>query len=171
MEQWVTRRRRAGARDASRERGAQLVEFALVVPVFLLMIMGIIDFSVTFDHYNAVRSGVSEGARQGVVADFSSSGCTGTSSEQLACLTRNRIGLDASDTKVKIAIPDGYAVGDPLRVCAMYDVQSITGMFDVLLNDKVATSLIEMRLEKLDDDAPLEDYAEPPLSGEDWAWC
>ncbi|MCP4436162.1 MAG: pilus assembly protein [Actinomycetia bacterium] len=153
------------------ERGAQLVEFALVVPIFLLLVLGIIDFSVAFNDYNSVRAGVSEGARQGVVANFADGGCVGTSSQQLACLTRNRIGLDAADTKVKVVIPETYAVGDSLRVCAMYDVDSITGMFDLILDERVATAQIDMRIEKLDDDAPLENYEETALTGENWTWC
>ena len=160
-----------GMRPRPDERGAQLVEFALVVPIFLLLIMGIVDFSVAFNDYNSVRSGVSEGTRQGVVANFADGGCSGTSSQQLACLTKNRIGLDAADTKVKIVIPDSYAVGDPLRICAMHDVDSITGMFNVILDDRVATSQIDMRIEKLDDDEPLTDYEETALSGENWSWC
>ena len=153
------------------ERAAQLVEFALVVPIFLLLVMGIVDFSMAFNEYNSVRSGVAEGARQGVVANFDDAGCSGSSSVKLACLTKNRIGLDANKTKVKILLPDAYSVGDPLRVCAMYDVESITGMFNLILDDKVSTSSIDMRIEKLDDANPLVNYEETPLSGENWSWC
>lgn len=155
------------------ERGANLVEFALVVPIFLLLVMGIIDFSIAFNDYNRVRSGVAEGARQGVVANFSAAGCAeATSSDNLACITKDRIGLDSADTKIKIVLPDGtYDVGDPLRVCAMHDVDSLTGMFDVILDSRVATSSIDMRIEKLDDVDPIADLEETPLSGESWSWC
>ena len=144
-----------------------------MVPIFLLLVMGIIDFSIAFNDYNRVRSGVAEGARQGVVANFSAAGCAeADASANLACITKERIGLDAAETRIKILLPDGdYTVGDPLRVCAMHDVNSITGMFDLLLDSRVATSSIDMRLEKLDDDDPITDLEETPLSGEDWTWC
>lgn len=146
-----------------------MVEFALVMPIFLLLIMGMIDFSVALNEHNSVRSGVAEGSRQGVVANFDAPGCTGSSSQKLACVTRSRIGL--GDTKVKIVLPDSYAVGQPLRVCAMHDVDSLTGMFNVLLDGAAAKSSIDMRLEKLDDVEPLTNYEETALPGQDWAWC
>lgn len=165
--------RRCLARRSGGERGANLVEFALVVPIFLLLVMGIIDFSIAFNDYNRVRSGVAEGARQGVVANFSAAGCAeADASSNLACITKERIGLDAADTRIKVVLPEGtYTVGDPLRVCAMHDVDSITGMFDVILDTRVATSSIDMRIEKLDDSDPVTDLEETPLSGESWAWC
>ena len=166
-------RRRGSYGEQRDERGSNLVEFALVVPIFLLLVMGIIDFSIAFNDYNRVRSGVAEGARQGVVANFSAAGCTEASASlNLACITKERIGLDAADTRVKILLPDGtYDVGDPLRVCAMHDVDSLTGMFDVILDSRVASSSIDMRIERLDDADPVTDYEETPLSGEDWTWC
>jgi hypothetical protein len=164
--------RRRGSGNTN-ERGASLVEFALVVPIFLLLVMGIIDFSIAFNDYNRVRSGVAEGARQGVVANFSAAGCAEASASlNLACITKERIGLDAADTRVKILLPEGtYEVGDPLRVCAMHDVDSITGMFDVILDTRVATSSIDMRIERIDSDDPITDFEETPLSGESWSWC
>ena len=70
-------RRRRQSRPGPRvERGAAIVEFALVVPLFLLLVMGIIDFSNAYNDYNSVRQGVREGTRQIVVADWSTDGCT-----------------------------------------------------------------------------------------------
>ncbi|MGI9624373.1 MAG: TadE family protein [Acidimicrobiales bacterium] len=169
----AVRNRSLSAPAQRAERGANLVEFALVVPIFLLLVMGIIDFSMAFNDYNRVRSGVAEATRQGVVANFSAAGCAeADSSSNLVCITKDRIGLDPAGTRVKILLPDGtYDVGDPLRVCAMQDVDSITGMFDVILDARVATSSIDMRIEKLDDADPVTDLEETPLSGESWSWC
>ena len=51
-----------------RERGAALVEFAIVFPLFFLLVSGIIDFGLAFSDLNSTRQGVREGARQAVVA-------------------------------------------------------------------------------------------------------
>jgi hypothetical protein len=165
-------RRTTTARRSRRDRGAAVLEFALVVPVFVLLVMGTIDFGMTFNDYNSVRQGVREGARQVVVADWSTAACSsGSSVERVACITKERIGLDASRTRVRVHLVEDYEPGDPIRVCAMYKARSITGFFGMLLDNKVLTSHITMRIEQIDDVNPLEEYSEDPLPGEVWSWC
>ena len=164
------RARRRGA--GGPERGAGLVEIALVVPIFILLVMGIIDFGMAFNDYNSVRQGVREGARQIVVADWATDGCTtGTSSERAACVTRARIGLATADTKVKIVLPTAYQPGDQVKVCAMYPVRSLTGVFSPLLEGKAAKSKLSMRIEQIDGDHPLPAYQDTLPSGQSWSWC
>jgi Flp pilus assembly protein TadG len=147
------------------------VEFALVVPIFVLLVMGIIDFGMAFNDYNSVRQGVREGARQIVVADWDTDGCTtGTSSARAACVTRARIGLSTADTKVKIVLPEDYTPGDQVKVCAMYPFRSLTGLFSAILNGS-AKSKLSMRIEQIDDDAPLTAYQDTAPTGESWSWC
>jgi hypothetical protein len=154
------------------ERGAALVEFALVIPVFLMLVMGTIDFGATFNDYNSVRQGVREGARQVVVADWDLEGCTtGTSSQRAACLTSKRIGLDPARTRVRIELGGDYAPGQQLTVCAMYRAGSLTGFFGGILDRKALTSRITMRVEQIDDAAPLSDFEQTPFPGQDWSWC
>jgi Flp pilus assembly protein TadG len=147
-----------------------MVEFAFVLPVFLLVLFGIIDFGLALNDYNSLRQGVREGAREGVVADWGSA-CTGTSAQQLICLTDQRIGLGATNTRVKVKLEDTYTVGDELTVCAMYPVTSTTGLFQSMLTGKVLESKITMRLENLDSVNPLTTTAETALPGKDWSWC
>jgi Flp pilus assembly protein TadG len=49
----------------ARERGAELVEFALVLPLLLIIIMGIIDFGLAFQRYEIITNAAREGARLG----------------------------------------------------------------------------------------------------------
>jgi hypothetical protein len=147
-----------------------LVEFALVVPLFLLLLFGIVDFGLALNDYNSVRQGVREGAREGVVAEFGAA-CTGTASQRLTCLTEERIGLDAADTRVRIELQGDYSVGEQLTVCAQHPIVSTSGMFEPFLGGKVVQSRITMRLESIDADDPLTTTQEAPLPGKDWAWC
>jgi Flp pilus assembly protein TadG len=55
---------RVGRRQ--RSRGQSLVEFALVVPVFLMIAFGTIDFGLAFDASMNITSAAREGARFGV---------------------------------------------------------------------------------------------------------
>ncbi len=162
------RRRTRGRHD----RGAALLEFALVVPVFLTIVMGALDFGMTFNDYNSVRQGVREGARQVVVSDWSTDGCTsGSSSTRAACVTKHRIGLDANRTRIKIRLEGDYESGDQVTVCAMYRASSITGLFGFLLDNRVLTSKVSMRLERIDTDAPLANLSEAAFATKDWSWC
>ena len=45
------------------EDGAQLVEFALVLPMLLLVVLGIAEFGFIFQRYEVVTNAAREGAR------------------------------------------------------------------------------------------------------------
>ena len=59
-----------GRQVDGRARGQALVEFALVLPVFLLLIFGIIDVGRYVYVANAFNEGAREGARYGSVAQW-----------------------------------------------------------------------------------------------------
>jgi Flp pilus assembly protein TadG len=56
-----------GTRARRNERGQAMVEFALVAPVLLLILLGIIQFAITFNHYLTLTDAVRAGARQASV--------------------------------------------------------------------------------------------------------
>ena len=49
------------------ERGQTMVEFALALPILVLLILGAVDFSRLLLTYLAVSNGARDGARQGIV--------------------------------------------------------------------------------------------------------
>ena len=168
----ISRRRHA---RCPRERGAALVEFALVFPLLFMLIAGMIDFGMVFSNLNSSRQGVREGARQAVVADFGADttcpvvGVTpATATKKLMCLTKDRIGLPQTDTRVKVAFANTNEVGGGILVCAMYPMCSVTGTFAPVLDGRVVTAKVEMRIEKVDES--LTAAAETALNG-DWSWC
>jgi Flp pilus assembly protein TadG len=57
----------------TRTRGQSLVEFALVVPVFLMIAFGIIDFGLAFDASIGITNAAREGARLGATLPNSAS--------------------------------------------------------------------------------------------------
>ena len=80
-----------------RQQGAELVEFAFVLPLLLFLIAGIIDFGFLFQGYEVITNAAREGARVGVLpgyadADIQSrvasyvttSGLTGTATATVA---------------------------------------------------------------------------------------
>ena len=56
-----------------RERGQALVEFALVVPIFLVLTFGIVDFGWALKSWITVTNASREGARMGAVHAFAGS--------------------------------------------------------------------------------------------------
>ena len=49
--------------ERSRDRGASLVEFALIVPLLTLFLFGIVQFGIAYDKKQSTNSSAREGAR------------------------------------------------------------------------------------------------------------
>jgi len=62
------------------------VEFALVLPLLVMLVFGIIDYGLLYNNSLSLRQGIRESARQGVVRNFTTTGCTtGTDLVNLVC--------------------------------------------------------------------------------------
>lgn len=57
--------KRSARRRLGKRSGAIIVEFALVVPLFFVIVFGIIDFSRAYAQLNNLNSSLREGARYG----------------------------------------------------------------------------------------------------------
>ncbi len=160
-----------------REEGATAVEFALVAPLLILLVFGIIEYGLWFSDSLSTRQGVREAARQGVVANFgSSTSCdlTGASGDEnslkLMCTAQDRIGGITGDPAVMVDAPEGWTRGAPLIVCSQIEAGIGSGIIP-LPNDRIIQSRVEMSIEKTD---PLVDFtggAETAPAGSSWDWC
>jgi Flp pilus assembly protein TadG len=54
----------------SNQRGQAVIELALTLPLLLLVVFGIIDFGFMFQRYESVTNAAREGARIGILADY-----------------------------------------------------------------------------------------------------
>ena len=61
----MPRRRRDGTRRG--QRGASLVEFALIVPLLSMFLFGIVQFGIAYDKKQSINSAAREGARLGAL--------------------------------------------------------------------------------------------------------
>lgn len=132
-----------------REEGAALVEFALIAPLLILLVLGIVEFGWLFGQYNDVRHGAREGARLAAV--------DGGSAEQI----RDRIcsamdGLDAGMDSIEVELglldddADGTAeIGETGTVTVTAGVNSLSGapIISSFVPDELS-STIEFRLEQ-----------------------
>jgi hypothetical protein len=81
------------------ERGSQLVEFALVLPLLLLVVLGIMDFGLLFQRYEAVTNAAREGARVAVLDGYGAADVDYRAKQYL-----NDAGLDGASA---IVVPFG----------------------------------------------------------------
>lgn len=63
------------------EKGIALVETAIVLSLFLMMLFGIIDFGRAFYTYNFVSYAARKGTRYAIVRGSACSGCTASASD------------------------------------------------------------------------------------------
>jgi Flp pilus assembly protein TadG len=171
---WSHRPRARNADGA--ERGAILVEFALVLPVITLIIFGMLEFGMGFNNKSSLQQGTREGARQASVGDFGGdTSCAvqgaspNTVTHELVCLVKERAELDGDEVRVKIDFVTTNETGNQLAVCTLYPLDSITGFFAPLLSGKTLQGKVETRIESDDDD--LQEIAETPPPGGSWSFC
>ena len=117
----------------SRQRGQTLVEFALIIPIFLLLTVGFLDLGRAVYYYSAIHNAAREGARYGVVLETDSDG-NFTAGQRIEIKTRARdkavaVGVtladvDAYDPASFPATP-GRNV-DIIRVCVNFEFSPIT---------------------------------------------
>lgn len=55
------------------ERGATIVEFALILPILLMLVMGIIELAIAFNRQQGLHAAAREGAREGSIPTSSQS--------------------------------------------------------------------------------------------------
>ena len=108
------------SKSKSRERGQELVEFALVIPVVMMVMMAILEFGMLIFSYNTISNAAREGARYGSVFPTDITGID----EAARTLTT---GLNEDLLTITISRPDE---GDPrpVRVVVTYDYTLATGV-------------------------------------------
>ncbi len=86
-----------------RKRGAVIVEFALIVPFFFIVVFGVIDFSRAYSELNAINSGLREGARIASVmreSDLATLAAAQTTVRKKVRLTAAVFGYNSVDTSL-----------------------------------------------------------------------
>ena len=109
------------------ESGASLIEFAILLPVLVILIFGIIEFSWAFAQVNDVRHGAREAARLAAV-DYGNVSTIGAET-----CSRMDIGVT---TPVTVSFGTLAGTGDRGSTGTVTVVQTystLTGLFDGLL--------------------------------------
>lgn len=125
---------------ASSDEGVSMVEMAIVSPLLVLLLFGIIEAGWAFSQQLEVRHGVREGARVAALNE-------GTLDE-IVDATCVQMGLAVSNAAISVT-KTGTAVGNTVRVQVVAPVDSITGLASLVFGGATLTEAVEMRIERI----------------------
>lgn len=163
------------------DHGAAAVEFALVTPLLVVILFGIIDYGIWFADSISARQAVRDAARSGATEQFGASCGTGGDLEALACTVKSTMGQISGTTAVRIELAPSptaasgitWAQGATLRVCAATQHQTLMPLVP-FPNNGVSVTRVDMPIESataanLAVRIPYLVDADP--SGSGWSWC
>jgi Flp pilus assembly protein TadG len=121
------------------ERGAALVEFAIIAPLLFFIFFGLIEASWAFSQQLEIRHGARETVRlaatdYGDLNTIVTEGC-------------KRMDYTTGGAQVTLA-SSGPAIGESVRVTVEAPLQTLTGVLDPIFGGLTVASSAEMRIER-----------------------
>jgi len=96
------------------ERGQTMTEFAIILPVLVVMLFGIIQFGIVFNNYVTLTDAVRAGAREASVARQSAN----PSAAATAAVRSSAANLNQSN--LNVTVTSGWQPGADVTVAATY---------------------------------------------------
>ena len=130
-----------GKRAFNNKKGQTLVETALVLPIIILILMGIIDFGMMFNNYLIVGNASREGARNAAV---------GAADSEIVSIVETVSGtLDVSKITTEISPDESLRKkGDEVVVTVKYEYNLLTPVIGAFFAGQVQlTGTSVMRVE------------------------
>ena len=181
------------------EGGAAIVEFALVLPLLVVLLLGSVDMGFYLNDATKLRSTVRETARRAAVGGYGNTLCPSaygrseasdypsglpraTETSKVVCLMKlfafesglngrvaTRVVSFNGEGLVNSGSDKPWDSGNAIVVCAQIESRSRTGILAPVLNDRIIQSSVTMRIQKSQIDGPGES-AEVAFRG-DWSGC
>jgi Flp pilus assembly protein TadG len=123
-----------------RQKGATLVEFIIVLPVFLMFMTGILDFSIVLYDKAQLKNASRQGARYGIVHTTPSYATTTAVANYAKTYTTNLISFAPSAPTVSSNVTQSSATpqfGDTLTVTLTYVYTRLTYLTSIGLSSTV----------------------------------
>jgi len=98
------------------EQGQTMTEFALVLPILVVLLFGIIQFGIAFNNYVTLTDAVRAGARKAAVSRASSDPA-GTCKAAVLAAADN---LDKTDLQANLSCSSTWSPGSDVTVSADY---------------------------------------------------
>ena len=113
------------------QQGQALVEFAITVPLLLVLLLGIVDFARAWNVYQVLTDAGREGTRLAVVDNGS------TLAEVRTVIKDEAASAGIELTDANITIDEGIGRGDPTTITISYEytLRFVGGLFGILTGD------------------------------------
>jgi Flp pilus assembly protein TadG len=132
-------------RAASRgERGQALVEFAIVLPLLLLLLLGIVDFARAWNVYEVLTDAAREGARIAVV-DQPATTEQDVRDAIVAAGQRAAIGIDPADITIT-GFHAGRGTQATVRIEYDYELKWVGALLGLVSGDRTVTMITEFAM-------------------------
>jgi len=118
------------------EKGASAVEFALILPILIMLVFGIVEFGIAFNNYITITHAAREGARIAAV-DLNNP-------DLKKIIIERAFPVQITETDIVINTPDGTNIGDPVEVEITYNISitiPLVGSWDIPLKNKAIMRL------------------------------
>ena len=110
-------------------RGQSLVEMALVLPIIIMLMLGLLDFGRAFYTLVALRDAADEGASYASIKPSDTAGIQQRAAEASTALVNVQVG------DVSVIRPPTLAVGQPITVTVDFSFELFTPFVQGLLPD------------------------------------
>jgi Flp pilus assembly protein TadG len=98
------------------EKGQAMVEFAIIVPILLTVLLGIMQLGVVYNNWVTLTDAARAGARKGAVCR---SGCSPSASGATVTAVKNSAS-DLNQSKLGVTVTSTWAQGADVTVKATY---------------------------------------------------
>ena len=120
-------------------RGQGFLEFALIVPVLLLIIIGLIEFGHIFIVYASLTNASREGTRYGIVSPTDYDGINNRVRETIILPPPEEVAInvryDSGPDTTAFVDPGSVETGSRVRVEVQYDVEALTSFMEPFIPD------------------------------------
>lgn len=143
-------------RSTDSERGQSLVEFALIFPIFILVLVGLFDLGRAVFAYNTISNASRESVRVAIV-NQTTAAVQGEALKQAVSL-----GLVPADVTISYIDPDDptafcaapYGIGCVASVTVQYDYSAATPVISQIIGPFTMTATTQMPVERTCPDPP-----------------
>ena len=145
--------RRRGAPRRHGRRGQALVEFALVFPIVIVVLLAIFDLGRLVFAYNDITNAARQGARTAIINQG------GTAAEDRVIQMSTSLDLKATDVDIEYADSAGGDCHDPqtgkytlacqVTVTVQYDWTAITPVIGNIVGPMTVTATSQMPIERI----------------------
>ena len=175
------------------DKGGALVEFAIAFPIFMLLLLAVVDMGVNFGDKVETAHASREAARAGSVSkvgtdtscDLDPNGTLAVLTEELFCLAKARTHMDTAEVRVKVfyegvngkettnydPVPPALSATSTIVVCLMSNAKSISGMLSTVFDGNAHESRALIKNGRPQGGVYPPPGEENPLPGQDWSFC